>query len=139
MALTLKRSDVKRPGLFKEWWGHKASLIISGVITLAALGIYVATFMGERPMPVFYFITRLELNSLDLRFQLRGRTQPDPRIIIVDIDQNSQEALGHWPFPRIYFAQLVDALREDGARVVAFDITFSQPDDAATKPLKELW
>jgi len=46
--------------------------------------------------------------------------------------------LGHWPFPRIYFAQLVDALHEDGARVVAFDITFSQPDDAATKPLKEL-
>ena len=137
MAPTPKRTEVKRPGLLKEWWGHKASLIISGVITLAALVIYVATFMGERPMPVFYFITRLELNSLDLRFQSRGRTQPDPRIIIVDIDQHSQEALGHWPFPRIYFAHLLDALREDGARVVAFDITFSQPVDPAL-PLKEL-
>ena len=93
--------------------------------------------MGERPMPIFYFITRLELNSLDLRFQLRGRTQPDPRIIIVDIDQHSQEALGHWPFPRIYFAHLLYALREDGARVVAFDITFSQPEDP-TLPLKDL-
>lgn len=133
MALT-----PKRPGLLKEWWSRKASLIISGVITVAALGIYVATFMGERPMPVFYFITRLELNSLDLRFQLRGRTQPDPRIIIVDIDQYSQEALGHWPFPRIYFAQLVDALREDGARVVAFDITFSQAEEKELLPLKEL-
>jgi adenylate cyclase len=138
MALTLKRSDVKRPELFKEWWGHKASLIISGVITLAALGIYVATFMGERPMPFFYFITRLELNSLDLRFQLRGRTQPDPRIIIVDIDQHSQDVLGQWPFARIYFAHLLDALREDGARVVAFDITFSQSEDKELLPLKDL-
>ena len=137
MVLTPKRGEIKRPGLLKEWWGHKASLIISGVITVAALAIYVATFMGERPMPIFYFITRLELNSLDLRFQSRGRTQPDPRIIIVDIDQHSQEALGHWPFPRIYFAHLLDALREDGARVVAFDITFSQPEDT-TLPLKDL-
>ena len=137
MALTPKRGEIKRPGLLKEWWGHKASLIISGVITFAALAIYVTTFMGERPMPIFYFITRLELNSLDLRFQSRGRTRPDPRIIIVDIDQHSQEALGHWPFPRIYFAHLLDALREDGARVVAFDITFSQPEDP-TLPLKDL-
>jgi len=137
MALTPKRTEIKRPGLLKEWWGHKASLIISGVITVAALAVYVTTFMGERPMPIFYFITRLELNSLDLRFQLRGRTQPDPRIIIVDIDQHSQETLGHWPFPRIYFAHLLDALREDGARVVAFDITFSQPEDP-TLPLKDL-
>ena len=137
MALTPKRTEIKRPGLLKEWWGHKASLIISGVITVAALAVYVTTFMGERPMPIFYFITRLELNSLDLRFQSRGRTRPDPRIIIVDIDQHSQEALGHWPFPRIYFAHLLDALREDGARVVAFDITFSQPEDP-TLPLKDL-
>jgi adenylate cyclase len=138
MTLTPKRVEIKRPGLLKEWWSHKASLIISGVITVAALGIYVATFMGERPMPVFYFITRMELNSLDLRFQLRGRTQPDPRIIIVDIDQHSQEVLKHWPFPRIYFAHMLDALREDGARVAAFDITFSQSDERELLPLKEL-
>jgi adenylate cyclase len=138
MTLTPKRVEIKRPGLLKEWWSHKASLIISGVITVAALGIYVATFMGERPMPVFYFITRMELNSLDLRFQLRGRTQPDPRIIIVDIDQHSQDVLGHWPFARIYFAHLLDALREDGARVAAFDITFSQSDERELLPLKEL-
>ena len=121
----------------QQWWLHKGSLIISAIITMAALAIYYVTFVGERPMPLFDFITRLELSSLDLRFQYRGRMQPDPRIIIVDIDQQSQEALGHWPFPRIYFAHLVDALREDGARVVAFDITFSQADETAA-PLRDL-
>ncbi len=121
----------------QQWWLHQGSLIISAIITVAALAIYYVTFVGERPMPLFDFITRLELSSLDLRFQYRGRMQPDPRIIIVDIDQQSQESLGHWPFPRIYFAHLVDALREDGARVVAFDITFSQADETAA-PLRDL-
>jgi CHASE2 domain-containing sensor protein len=114
--------------IIREWWGRRGSLAISLVVTLAALGVYFVTFLGERPMPLFDFVTRLELDSLDTRFQLRGRTQPDPRIVIVDIDQHSQEVLGHWPFPRVYFARLLDTLRNDGARVVAFDITFSKPD-----------
>jgi adenylate cyclase len=127
----------KVKAIIRAWWHHKWSLAISVVITLVALAIYVATFLGERPMPLFDFVSRLERDTLDLRFQLRGRTPVDPRIIIVDIDQQSQEVLGRWPFPRTYFAQLVDALREDGAKVVAFDITFSQP-DATARPLQKL-
>ncbi|MFZ3215722.1 MAG: adenylate/guanylate cyclase domain-containing protein [Candidatus Acidiferrales bacterium] len=123
--------------LLREWWDHKVSLALSLLITLAALAIYVATFLGERPMPLFDFVHRLELSTLDTRFQLRGRTRPDPRIIIVDVDQESQELLGRWPFPRIHFAHLIDALREDGARVVAFDMTFSKPDETVL-PLQEL-
>ncbi|MGA7917460.1 MAG: adenylate/guanylate cyclase domain-containing protein [Candidatus Acidiferrales bacterium] len=120
-----------------EWWRHKVSFAISLLVTLAALAVYVTTFVGERPMPLFDFVNRLELSTLDTRFQLRGRTPIDPRIVIVDIDQRSQEVLGHWPFPRIYFARMLDALREDGARVAAFDITFSQPDQSVL-PLQDL-
>ncbi len=137
MVKTSKDTALQGPGLLQQWWLHKGSLIISTIVTIAGLAIYYVTFLGERPMPLFDFVTRLELSSLDFRFQWRGRMQPDPRIVIVDIDQHSQEALGHWPFPRIYFAHLVDALREDGARVVAFDITFSQPDETAL-PLRDL-
>ena len=131
------RSTGKVSRLSSEWWRHKVSFAISLLVTLAALAIYVTTFVGERPMPLFDFVNRLELSTLDTRFQLRGRTPIDPRIVIVDIDQRSQEVLGHWPFPRIYFAQMLDALREDGARVAAFDITFSQPDQSLL-PLQDL-
>lgn len=124
-------------GLLREWWAHKGSFAISLLVTLFALAVYFTTFTGERPMPMFDFVKRLELSSLDTRFQLRGRVPPDPRIIIVDIDQHSQEVLGRWPFPRIYFARVVDALREDGARVVAFDMTFSKPDQTVL-PLQDL-
>ncbi|MGA9179614.1 MAG: CHASE2 domain-containing protein, partial [Candidatus Acidiferrales bacterium] len=98
------RSTGKVSGLLREWWRHKVSFAISLVVTLAALAIYLTTFVGERPMPLFDFVSRLELSSLDTRFQLRGRTPTDPRIIIVDVDQESQEVLGRWPFPRIHFA-----------------------------------
>jgi adenylate cyclase len=127
----------KAAGLLRQWWRHKVSFAISLVVTLAALAIYVTTFVGERPMPLFDFVSRLELSTLDTRFQLRGRTPTDPRIIIVDVDQQSQEVLGRWPFPRVHFAHLLDALREDGARVVAFDMTFSKPDETAL-PLRDL-
>lgn len=123
--------------VLRGWWHHKWSLAISLIVTLAALFIYYTTFLGEKPRPLFDFVTRLELNSLDTRFQLRGRTKPDPRIVIVDIDQQSQEILGRWPFPRDNFAKLLDSLREDGAKVVAFDITFTKPDETA-KPLDVL-
>ena len=131
------RSTGKISGLLREWWRRKVSFAISLVVTFVALAIYVATFVGERPMPLSDFVHRLELSSLDTRYQLRGRTPPDPRIIIVDVDQESQEVLGRWPFPRVHFAHLLDALREDGARVVAFDMTFSKPDETAL-PLQDL-
>lgn len=119
------------------WWRHKGSLVISLVVTAFAFFVYFAAFVGERPTPTFDFVSRLELNSLDTRFQFRGRAHPDPRIIIVDIDQRSQEILGHWPFPRNVFARMLDNLRTDGASVVAFDITFSKPDDTLA-PLRAL-
>jgi adenylate cyclase len=124
-------------GLLREWWDHKGSFAISLLVTLFALATYYVTFIGERPMPMADFVNRMELSSLDTRFQFRGRTRTDPRVIIVDVDQESQEQLGRWPFPRVHFAHLLDALREDGARVVAFDITFSKPDETVL-PLQDL-
>ncbi|MGA8073465.1 MAG: adenylate/guanylate cyclase domain-containing protein [Candidatus Acidiferrales bacterium] len=127
----------KLSGIFREWKKHTGSLAISLVVTLAALAVYYFVFIGEARTPLADFITRLELDSLDTRFRLRGRVHPDSRIVIVDIDQRSQEALGQWPFPRIYFAKMLDALHDDGASVVAFDITFSKP-DATSLPLRTL-
>ena len=121
------------------WWQRRVLFAISIGLTVFALAVYAYTFVGDRPTAVFSFINRLELDALDLRFRLRPASyrHPDPRIIIVDIDQRSQELLGRWPISRAYFAQTLDALREDGARVAAFDITFSKPDETAA-PIREL-
>jgi adenylate cyclase len=126
-------------GLFHSWWQHKIPLAISLGITASALFLYFYTFVGESPTPILEFVQRLELNALDTRFRYRPRryARPDPRIVIVDIDQRSQEVLGRWPFSRSHFARMLDVLREDGARVVSFDITFSKPDETF-EPIRAL-
>lgn len=126
--------------LLQSWWRHRVSFIISVVITFAALTLYYFTFFGEKSTPLFAFLERLEFNSLDTRFRYRppGATPPDPRIVIVEIDQQSQEALGKWPFSRTHFATMLDVLHDDGAKVVAFDITFDKPDRTAD-PVRALW
>ena len=128
--------------LLQSWWRHRVSFLVSVAITAAALVLYVLTFIGERPTPIFEFVQRIELNSLDTRFQYRPRklTPPDKRIIIVDIDQKSQEELGRWPFSRVYFARLLDVLRVNGAKVAAFDVTFSKAERKEdAEPVRALW
>jgi adenylate cyclase len=126
--------------LLSAWWEHRASFFISLGITLVALTVYLFTFLGDRSTPLFDFLKRFEYDTLDTRFRYRPAryTPPDSRIVIVAIDQRSQEVFGKWPFPRKYFAQMLDALREDGAKVAAFDITFDKPDQTAA-PVRALW
>jgi adenylate cyclase len=126
--------------LLFSWWQHRVSFLISLGITLSALALYYFTFFGESPTPIFNFLQRFEYSSLDTRFRYRSpsATPVDPRIVIVDIDQRSQEVLGKWPFSRVHFAHLLDALHEGKAKVAAFDITFSKPDQSSA-PLRTLW
>jgi adenylate cyclase len=126
--------------LLQSWWRHRVSFIISLVTTLAALILYYFTFLGERPTPIFVFLQRLEYDSLDTRFRYRPAkaTKVDPHIVIVDIDQHSQEVLGKWPFSRTHFARMLDILREEGAKVVAFDITFDKPDQTV-ELMRKIW
>jgi adenylate cyclase len=126
--------------LISAWWQHRASFFISLAITLVALSIYLFTFLGDRSTPLFDFLKRFEYDTLDTRFRYRPAryTPADPRIVIVAVDQRSQEVFGKWPFPRKYFAQMLDTLRQDGAKVAAFDITFDKPDQTAA-PVRALW
>src|SRR5580700_4409447 len=96
--------------LLQSWWRHRASFIISLSVTAVALTLYYFTFLGERSTPIFEFLQRLEYDSLDTRFRYRpeSATPIDPRIVIVDIDQHSEEVLGRWPFARSHFARMLE-------------------------------
>ncbi len=136
----LRRSGFVLYELLQSWWKRRISFLLSLAITAFALAVYYTVFLQETRTPISEFAQRLELNTLDTRFRYRPRrfTHPDPRIVVVDIDQHSQEVLGKWPFSRTQFAKLLDALHEDGAKVAAFDVTFSKPDQTAA-PIHALW
>jgi diguanylate cyclase (GGDEF)-like protein len=60
----------------------------------------------------------------DARFALDER-QPSGGIVLVEIDPNSLEAVGVWPWPRRVHAEILNRLLDLGAAEVAFDIDFS--------------
>jgi adenylate cyclase len=127
-------------GFLQKWWAYRVSLGISLGISVIFLLLYYSALLSERTSPAADVLRRFELSTVDTRFLVRQKTakpSPDPRIVIVEIDQKAQETLGRWPFSRKYFADMLDILREDGARTVGFDITFSKPDETA-KPLRDL-
>jgi len=116
---------VSRPIQFTK---HHAPFVISASICIANLALYWAVHLRPHPNALLQFLDNIELKTLDVRFQLRGPRPPGPAVVIVAIDQKSQDVLGRWPFPRSYFAQAINYLREAPARVIAFDINFPQAD-----------
>ena len=97
-----------------------------GVFLLIALGAFIlASFFS-----IFDLLKTLELKTLDARFQLRGTTDVmDSNIIVVGIDDRTFEELpARYPYPREYQARLIRNLNRAGARLIVFDIQFTEPD-----------
>ncbi|MEW6261584.1 MAG: adenylate/guanylate cyclase domain-containing protein [Thermodesulfobacteriota bacterium] len=74
------------------------------------------------------FLQQVELKALDFRFLVRGPIKPGPEVVIAAIDEKSVDEIGRWPWPRAKIAKMIDRLSEDGAKAVAFDIGFFEPD-----------
>ncbi|MCC7632787.1 CHASE2 domain-containing protein [Stenotrophomonas rhizophila] len=53
---------------------------------------------------------------------------PDPRLLIVAIDDNSLQQIGQWPWPRSTHARLLDRLTQAGSTRVVLDLMLSEPD-----------
>jgi adenylate cyclase len=70
----------------------------------------------------------LETSSLDLRFRLRGSVPQSPAITVILVDDESLARLGRWPLGRRLFAKAVRMLDQAGARVIAFDLLFAEPE-----------
>jgi adenylate cyclase len=74
----------------------------------------------------------LELDTVDARFSVRGDQPPPEQIEVVAIDDitfsnfNSRQENVRYPFPRRYFAKVIDRLAADGAKVIAYDIQFTE-------------
>jgi adenylate cyclase len=71
---------------------------------------------------------RTELDTVDLRFSIRGDEKPPPDIIVVGVDDDTfSELREQWPFPRSLHGKVIDRLHGDGAKVIAYDVQFTEP------------
>jgi adenylate cyclase len=105
--------------------------------SLAGAGIGLAAglvVLGSTFVPL---IDQYERQSLDLRIRtFSDSARADPRIVTVAIDQASIDIIAAprerggfatgWPWPRDFYAMAAEYLLGSGARLVAFDIMFSE-------------
>ena len=78
------------------------------------------------------FIDKLDNLAYDQRLLLTMPKRPDPRIVIVDIDEKSLAAEGRWPWSRDKLAVLVRRLFDDDQiGLLGFDIVFAEPDNSS--------
>lgn len=112
---------------------YRVGALVGLAICLVSVSFYVGIYFLSLTNPLLQLLANIELKTLDLRYQLRGKVEPRSPVVIAAIDQKSEDALGRWPFPRKYFALAVDSLRQAGARVIAFDINFPQPDQNSAR------
>lgn len=96
------------------------------VILLFCFALLLSLFLRYQ-IPAF---ERLELDTIDWRFAWRG-VEPveDSPIVLVVIDDYSFEALPErWPYPRSYYAHLIENLTRAGAAVIGLDLIFDVAD-----------
>lgn len=105
------------------------------VLTLLPVVLALLSAAGVWQLPA---VERLDNFIYDVR--LRASTTnapnvpntPDPRIVIVDIDDASLQQFGHWPWSRDKLARLsTELLERQQAAVLGFDILFPEPDGSS--------
>ena len=102
-------------------------------LTLVPLVLALLHATGWLPMPA---LQRLDDRIYDIRLRATMPRTLDPRIVIIDIDERSLQAVGHWPWRRDLLARMVDELlQRQQIAVLGFDVLFSEADTSSGLPV----
>jgi len=128
----------------KNFFGRLAFLLsptaIGLYITLASVGITFKYFDGlSRTTEELPFISNLlstaHQKSIDFRLKARGERPGSPQVGLLTVDEKAVASVGRWPWPREVLAQAISNAIRFGAKVIAFDIVFSEP---SYQPAREI-
>lgn len=99
-----------------------------GIYTAVIIAVVVVVLRFVPLTSGFFLFALVENFAYDFAYD-HTAPDPPPDIVIVAIDDVSLQPahLGRFPWPRSVYADLLDRLGE--ARVVAFDVLLSEPDD----------
>ncbi len=107
---------------------------ITAIITFCAGSIFLSTSARDlnsytNQSFIYNYASFFEDRFYDLRMRLTiDRDKKDDRLVLAAIDDKSLTKIGRWPWTRTHIANLVNKLNNYGAKVVAFDIFFSEPE-----------
>ena len=87
------------------------------------------------PLGIFTDLRTTSFDTFQTLFP-RPVLEDDP-VVIIDIDDESLNRIGQWPWPRDTLASLTDQTQL--AAVTGFDIVFAEPDRTGSKQLQEIY
>lgn len=103
-------------------------LFINKLFVCVILSV-VILFLTQETIFKFTPFKRIELATIDNRFNVRGKIPFEPKVVIVEISEESFKSLpDKWPWPRSYYAHLVRNLKKAGALAVGIDVIMSTTD-----------
>ncbi|WP_374384145.1 CHASE2 domain-containing protein [Dongia sp.] len=85
------------------------------------------------------FLSEIRLRTFDVFQRIKPRTYTDTPVRVIDIDNESLQRYGQWPWPRSRTAELLHRLTQAGARAIALDIVFSEQDRTAPRNALAGW
>jgi adenylate cyclase len=90
-------------------------------VLLLALVAFGATAIGVT-LYATGVLDSLEGNTVDARFSTRGTQKPPQNLAIVAIDDKTFQDLNAFPFPRAYYAQLINNIAAEHPAAIVFDV-----------------
>lgn len=112
----MRGASLKKKG---DWKLSRKMLFMGGMVT--AVFLYLAVL----PPPL---AKTLENAGYDEMSRFLGEPLSVPEVVIIDVDEQSLATLGQWPWPRYRIAALIEKTAQLGARSIAVDFLFPEPD-----------
>lgn len=108
------------------------------LLVKAAVGIGIGLFIiiiGQGWLFEMTFLKNIELLTIDVRYQSRYEhaeqtrdLQKDGDVVIVSISDDDLKAfVDPFPFPRSYYAHIIENLNKAGVKAIVFDMTWDTP------------
>jgi adenylate cyclase len=86
-----------------------------------------------------HVIEFFQLQVFDAYQRIEPRPYTPVPVKIIDIDDESLERIGQWPWPRTLLARVIEILFEGNPTVLALDILLAEPDRTSPRNILPLW
>jgi adenylate cyclase len=97
---------------------RRLALTLYATLALATTALVLALW-------AFDVFAGANLETVDARFSVRGE-HAAPDVVIVAIDPQTLTSIGRFPFSRVHHARVIRRLRRAGAKVIAYDVQFTE-------------
>ena len=110
-------------------------------INIVYIGALVAAAFMYLSFMNFPFLESLEKVIYEIEMRLDTPRNPgESKVAIVNIDDKSISKLGQWPWPRHIIAEMITILKNNGAKLIGFDMIFTQKqENPGIKEIKRLY